>query len=104
MPISFTQAALGAEVNVPILSGQQELNIKPGTQHGELLRVPGEGLPHLRSGRRGDLVVVVMIEIPKKLAEKQKKILREFATTEDHKIMPECQGFWDKIKEYLGAS
>lgn len=101
MPISFTQAALGATVRVPTLEGEQELTIPPATQHGELFRLPDQGLPNLRTGRRGELVVVVLIEIPKKLNEKQKQLLREFAETECHKIMPESQGFWDRIKSYL---
>ncbi len=101
MPIRFTQAALGAKVTVPTLNGEQELTIKPGTQHGDVFRIPGQGLPNLRTGRVGELVVVVLIEIPKKLNDKQKQLLREFAETENHKVMPESRGFWDKIKSYL---
>ena len=104
LPVSFTQVALGATLHIPTLDGKQELKIKPGTQHGALLRLNGQGLPNLRSGRRGDLVTVVMIEVPRKLTEKQKNILRDFAKHEDHKIMPESHSFWDKIKEYLGTS
>jgi molecular chaperone DnaJ len=55
MPISFTQAALGAKVNAPTIDGvEAELTIKPGTQHGEVVKIPGKGLPGLRGGRRGD--------------------------------------------------
>ena len=113
MPIGFTQAALGATVKVPSLggepnghkksgeNGQLDVVIKPGTQHGDFVRLAGMGLPNLRSGRRGDLVVVVGLEIPKKLSEKQQKLLREFAETEDVDVMPERSGFWDRIKDYL---
>ncbi len=104
MPIGFSQAALGGDVEVPTLNGTHSVTIKPGTQHGEVLRIGGQGMPNLRSGRKGDLAVLVLIEIPKKLTEKQKELLREFARTEDHKMMPESHGFWDRIKEYLGAS
>ena len=104
MPVSFTQATLGAVLDVPTLDGKQKLKIKPGTQHGAMLRLNGQGLPNLRSGRRGDLVAVVMIEVPRKLTEKQKNILQEFATHENRKIMPESHNFWDKIKEHIGAS
>ena len=104
MPTSFTQTALGAKVEIATLTGKIELTIKPGTQHGALLRVGGHGLPNLRSGRKGDMIIVVMIEIPLKLTEKQKKILTEFATTEDRKVMPLSHGFWDKIREYVGSS
>ena len=105
MPVSFTQAALGATVAVPTLDGDTSVDIKAGSQHGELIRVKGEGLPNLRSGRRGDLVVVVVLEVPKKLSAKQKDLLREFAETEDHdrNLMPESKGFWDKIKTYLAS-
>jgi len=103
MPISFTQAALGAEVEVPTLTGSKTLNIKRGTQHGELLRVEGEGLPDLRSGRRGDLIAVVKIETPKKLTAKQEDLLRQFADTEDKEVHPESHGFWKKITDLLGG-
>jgi len=79
------------------------LTIAVGTQHGDLLRLSGKGLPNLRTGRRGDLAVVMMIEVPKKLTEKQKKLLGAFAETEDHRFMPESTTFWSKIKEHLGA-
>ena len=103
MPISFTQAALGANVDVPSIDeGTDELTIPGGTQHGELFRIRGKGLPNLRSGRRGDLVVVVMIEVPTKLTGSQEELLRQFAETEDREVMPHSKGFWDKIKEHLG--
>ncbi len=101
MPISFTQAALGAKVKVPTLDGQHELTIKRGAQHGEIIRVSGKGLPSLRTGDRGDLAVVLILEIPQKLTPRQEELLREFAETEDHDVMPESQGFWDRIKSYL---
>ncbi len=99
MPVSFSQAALGAEVEIPTLTAKEELKIHAGTQHGKLFRLNGQGLPDLRSGRRGDLVAVTKIEIPKKLTDKQRQLLRDFAATEDHDVMPESQGFWKKIKD-----
>jgi len=103
MPISFTQAALGAEVQVPTLEGSETLTIKKGTQYGELLRIEGAGLPNLRSGRRGDLIVVVKIETPKKLSSKQEELLRAFAETEDKDVNPESHGFFKKITDLLGG-
>jgi len=103
MPISFTQAALGGTVQVPTLNGSKELIIKPATQHGDVFRVDSAGLPNLRSGRRGDLVMVTMIEIPKKLSSRQEELLREFAETEDREVMPRSQGFWETIKRYIGT-
>ena len=106
MPISFTQAALGAKVNVATLgkdNDEAEITIKPGTQHGETHRLRGKGLPNLRGGRHGDLIVVLMIEVPAKLTKKQEQLLREFADTEDKSVMPHSKSFWDKVKDYLGA-
>jgi len=102
MPVSFTQAALGAKVTVPTLDGETTITIKPGTQHGELFRVRGEGLPNLRGGGRGDLVAVLLIEVPKKLTGKQEALLRDYAETEDHDVLPENKSFWAKIKETIG--
>lgn len=103
MPIGFTQAALGAEIDVPTLEGKHTLKIPKGTQHGAVFRVDGQGLPDLRSGRRGDLVVGVKVEIPRKLTAKQEKLLREFAETEDKAVLPESHGFMDKIKDIFGG-
>ena len=102
MPISFGQAALGATIKIPTLEGEEELTIKPGTQHGELFRIKSAGLPNLRGGKRGDLIVAVLLEVPKKLTAKQKELLRAYAETEDHQDMPNRKGFWEKIKEYIG--
>lgn len=103
MPVGFAQAALGATVKVPTLDGQEELNIKPGTQHGTLFRLQSKGLPNLRSGRRGDLAVLVKIEIPTRLTDAQEKLLREYAQSEKMDVMPESKTFWDKIKTYIAG-
>ncbi len=99
LPISFTEAALGATVQAPALIGSEHhsLTITAGTQHGELIHLPGQGLPNLRSGRPGELVIQINIQIPPKLTEKQEQLLREFAATEDKQVNPESKGFWDKV-------
>ncbi|MBI1336689.1 MAG: molecular chaperone DnaJ [Phycisphaera sp.] len=107
MPVSFSQAALGATINIPALGHkkddeQTKITLKPGTQHGELVRLKGKGLPNLRTGEKGEMVVVILIEVPKKLNSKQKTLLKEYAQTEDHEILPESKGFWQRIKDYLG--
>ena len=107
MPISFTQAALGATVSVPTIDGPRlsalghELVIKRGTQHGEVVRVPNRGLVNLRSQQRDSLLVVLQIEIPKKLTENQKQLLQDFSETENRDVMPQSHGFWEKMKSYL---
>jgi molecular chaperone DnaJ len=104
MPVGFTQAALGAHLEVPTLEDPASVVIPKGTQFGKAFRVKDAGLPNLRSGRRGDLVIVAKVEIPKKLSEKQEALLREFAETEgQHGILPETHGFWKKIKEKIGG-
>jgi molecular chaperone DnaJ len=98
-PITITQAALGAEVEVPTLKGPEVMEIPAGTQHGEVFKLKGKGLPDVRSHRMGDELVQVLVEIPKKLSEKQKQLLREFASTEDHSSLPQRKGFLDKLKD-----
>ncbi|MAX24115.1 MAG: molecular chaperone DnaJ [Phycisphaeraceae bacterium] len=104
MPVSFSQAALGAVVKVPTLEGEShELHIKAGTQHGEVFRVSGKGLPNLRSGRRGDMGIVLEIEIPSKLTSEQRELLVKYAETEHFDVMPENKSFWGKIKDYFDS-
>lgn len=103
MPISFTQAALGAEVEIPTLDEPHALKIPAGAQHGAILKASGLGLPNLRSSRKGDLIVLLKVEIPRKLSEKQSKLLRDFAETEDNSVLPESQGFWSRIKDAFGG-
>jgi len=103
VPISFTQAALGAMIDVPALEGKRQLKVPPATQHGSVFRIRGEGLPDLRSGTKGDELVRVAIEIPRRLTPSQEKLLRAFADTEDISVMPESKGFFDKLKKHFGA-
>jgi molecular chaperone DnaJ len=103
MPLSFTQLALGANLQVPTLDGEESLTIEPGTQHGDIFRIRERGLANLRSGRRGELLVITMVEVPKKLSDEQEQLLRQFAETEqNNNVLPHREGFWEKIKSYLG--
>lgn len=99
IPISFSQAALGAKVDVPTLTGPIEMDIAPGTQHGEVFKLKGKGLPDIRTYRNGDELVQVLIEVPKKLNKKQEQLLRDYAAIEDSAVMPQRKGFLDKLKE-----
>lgn len=103
MPISFTQASLGAQVDVPTLSGKAELKIPKGTQHGQTFRLNGLGLPDLRTQRLGDELVQVLVEIPKKLNKRQTELLREFAETEDKSVLPDSKGFFDSLMDYFSG-
>jgi len=103
--VSFTQAALGSSIDVPTLKGNEKLEVPGGTQHGELFKLKGRGLPDLRSYRTGDQVVQVVVEIPKKLSDKQKELLREFASTEKKEVHGEDKkGFVKSIKDIFGGN
>jgi molecular chaperone DnaJ len=104
VPISFTQVSLGATIEVPTLHGTRQLKIPPGTQHGSVFRIRGEGLVNLRTGRKGDELVRIAVEIPNKLSTKQENLLREFASTEDKTVMPQSRGFFEKLKNHFGNS
>jgi molecular chaperone DnaJ len=104
-PIAFTQLALGAVVQVPTLDGIAEVNVPAGTQHGELFRVSGAGLPSLRSGRRGDLIVIAQLIVPKKLNEQQKKLLADYAQTESVEVgNGQAESAWQRIKRAVKGS
>ena len=82
VPISFTEAALGAEIDVPTLDGKTDkLKIPDGTQTGTTFTLKGKGIPDINSKRRGDIVISVVVETPKNLSSEQKKLLQEFAKT-----------------------
>ena len=77
-PITFSQAALGAVVPVPTLDGELKLKVQPGTQSGTLIRLRGQGMPHLQSRGRGDQYVRLIINVPSHLSRRQRQLLEEF--------------------------
>jgi molecular chaperone DnaJ len=99
VPVTFTQAALGAMLEVPTLDGKERIELPAATQHGEVFKIRGRGLPDIRTRRHGDELVQILIEVPRKLTEKQKQLLREYAATEDSAVMPQRKGFLEKLKE-----
>lgn len=101
LPIAYTQAALGAEVEVPTLDGPQTLRIAPGTQSGTVLQIRGQGVVDPRGGRRGDLLIQTYIEVPKKLSANQAKVLRQLAEIEHESVLPERKSFLDKLREFF---
>jgi len=104
VPISFTQAALGATIDVPSLNGTRQLKIPPGTQYGSIFRIRNQGLPDIRTGRYGDELVQIIIETPTKLNTKQEEILREFAKTENITVSPKAKNFFEKLKKHFGSN
>ena len=102
LPLTFTQAALGAEVTVPTLDGKVAYTVHEGTQPGDVFKLKGKGVPHLNGRGRGDQFVKVTIEVPKNLSSRQKEILREFDQQAEEKNYQKRKGFFDKIKELFG--
>ncbi len=101
VPVNFTQLAMGADIEVPTLDSPEPhcLHVPPGTQNGELSRIPNRGMPNLRSGRPGDLVAVLHLVVPRNLSETQRDLLKQYAETEDVAVDAEPPGFWTRIKE-----
>lgn len=99
VPITFTQAALGAEIEVPTIDGRVKYTVPEGTQTGDVFRLKGKGIPFLRGSGRGDQYVKVGIEVPKKLNEKQKELLRQFAEISGDETHEQRKGFFDKMKD-----
>lgn len=102
VPLSFTQMALGATIDVPTLDGTRKLKIAPGSQHGSILRIRGQGLPEVRSGYKGDLLVQLAVEIPSRLSAEQEQLLREYARTEEKEVS-ESKNFFDKIRQHFNG-
>lgn len=100
MPITFVQAALGDEIEVPTLTGRVKLKIPAGTQTGTFFRIRGKGVPAVRGMSAGDQRVRVKIVVPKKLTERQKELLRQFAEESgDHIPEEQSDGFFEKVKK-----
>ena len=99
MPITFTQAALGCSLEVPTLDGRVQMKIPAGTQPDAIFRLRSKGIPHLRGGGRGDQLVRVRLEVPKKLTDRQRELLEELAEESGDDTHPQHRGFFDKVKE-----
>lgn len=102
VPISFPQAALGADIEVPTLEGKLKMKIPAGTQSGNVFRLRGKGIADLRGGGRGDQLVRVTVETPRKLSGEQRELLEQFAELDGADVHPLSRGFFDKVKELFG--
>lgn len=103
LPVSIAQAALGTKVRVPTVEGEEEVEVKAGTQPGSEIKLRSRGVPHLRRpGSRGDLHVVVRVAVPTKLSKRQRQLLEELAAESGERVMPAGQGgIFDKVKDAL---
>ena len=104
LPLNIAQAALGDEVEIPTLDGNETLKIPAGTQHGKMFRIKNKGVPNLKRSGRGDLVVTTYIQVPTHLSEKQKALLREFARTLNSAPPNEDRKLVDQLKDALMGS
>ncbi|MBR5705306.1 MAG: molecular chaperone DnaJ, partial [Deltaproteobacteria bacterium] len=106
VPVSFPQAALGCEIEVPTLNGKEKMKISAGTQSGTVIKLAGRGVASLRGYGKGDQLVVVRVETPTKLTERQRELLEEFNkdTGNDGEAChhPLRKSFFDKVKELFG--
>jgi len=103
IPISITQAALGATIRVPTLHGDEELRIPEGTQSGQIFRLKGKGLPNPQGGR-GEFYVVVRVDIPAKVSREQRRLLEQLGQSlkVENKPVERTSSFFDKIKDIFG--
>ncbi|MFZ5518117.1 MAG: molecular chaperone DnaJ [Candidatus Zhuqueibacterota bacterium] len=99
--VSFSQVALGDQVEVPTLNGQAKLHIAPGTQSGKILRMKGKGIQHLNQHGKGDQLVRVLVWTPTKISEHERNLFSQLAQCESINPPKEDKGFFKKVKEAL---
>src|SRR5262249_22796900 len=96
--LTFTQAALGATLTIPTLHGEEELELQPGTQPGEVVVLQGRGMPVLHRRGRGDQRILVNVHVPRHLTDEQRRLLREFEEHADEGTYGRPEGLFDKLK------
>jgi molecular chaperone DnaJ len=101
VPISFSQAALGAEIEVPTLEGTDRLHVPKGTQSGDVLRLKGRGMPDIGGRGRGDELVEVIVETPRFLSARQEELLRSLAELDHEDVSPKRKSFFEKLRDYF---
>ena len=102
VPISFVQAALGAEIDVPTLDGKVKMKIPAGTQSGKVFRMRGRGIKDVQGYQQGDQHVRVIVETPTHLTPRQKELLKDFAASGGEEVNPLSKGFLEKVRELFG--
>ncbi len=102
MPITYAQAALGARIDVPTLSGAAELEIPAGTQSGDVFRLRGMGMPSVHGHGKGHLLIRVSVEVPRKLTARQRVLLEELSSLDSVASTPRRESFLDKVKTLFG--
>ena len=103
LDINIAQATLGAEVEVPTVDGPTILSIPAGTQPGKVLRMRGKGVPYLRSDKRGDQLVVINTEIPKRLSDEQRELMEKLAESLGTEVKPQERSFLDQVRDFFSG-
>jgi molecular chaperone DnaJ len=103
VPISYTQAALGTELDLPTIDGKTSVKIPAGTQSGQLLRLKGMGMPRLHGSGRGNQLVQVFVETPARLSSEEKEVLKKLEKLEAADVTPERKSFLARVEGYLKA-
>lgn len=104
VPVTYSQAVLGAELEIPTLNGRQDFSLPAGTQPGSTTRLRGKGMPDPRGNRQvGDLLVEIQVEVPRKISGRQRELLRELAELEAADVMPQRKSFFSQLKEFFGG-
>ena len=102
VPITYTQAVLGADIDIPSLDGKRKHHIYPGTQPGEIVRLRGAGMPDPRGGTsKGDLLLRILVDVPKKVSAEQEVLLRELAELEHANVSVRRSSFFDRLKDWF---
>jgi molecular chaperone DnaJ len=102
VPITYAQAALGTQLDIPLLTGKHVLEIPAGTQPGDMFRLRGQGMPDPQgAGQRGDLVARVQVEVPKKLTKKHEELLRQLAEIDSKHVSAHRKSFFESVKEFF---
>lgn len=104
VPITFVQAALGDELEIPTLEGKVKYKVPEGTQSGTIFKFKGKGIIHPRGYGKGDQYVRIIVEVPTKLSERQKSILRQFAEESGEEVHEQRKSFFDKVKDVFSVS
>ncbi len=101
VPVAFSQAVLGAEIEIPTLEGKVRLKVPEGTQSGNVMRLRGKGLPSIRSATRGDQLVRIFVEVPTRLTARQRELLEKFAAEMGTDTSPVTRNFLAKLRDLL---
>jgi molecular chaperone DnaJ len=103
VPLSYSQAVLGTDLEIPTLGGKKTISVPSGTQSGEVFQLRGMGMPDPRSGMRGDLLVQTFVEIPKKVNAEQEGLLRKLAELDEEHVTPHRKSFFERVFDYFRA-